>query len=100
MKTARDHIVSHPAVPDPPADATHALVWEPYGPSRAPWALAARDVPPDADALALLDGRPDLGTGELAGFASGALGCPVLLSSRIECEGEYAYYVTPAGGDR
>jgi hypothetical protein len=72
-------------------------VWEPYGPSRARWALAALDDSPDADAT-LLDGPADLAAAELAGRASALLGHPAALSSRIEVEGEYAYYVTPAAG--
>ena len=100
MKTIRDHIAAKPAIPDPPAGATHAMVWEPYGPSRSQWALAALDASPDDDAVALLDGPPDLHPGELLERVVGALGYPVWLSSRIETEGETAYYVTPwsAGG--
>ena len=97
MTTVRDHIASHPEVPDPPAGATHVMVWEPYGPSRSQWALAALDASPDDDAV-LWDGPPDMRPGELAERVAGALGCPVRLSSRIEAEGETAYYVTAAGG--
>jgi hypothetical protein len=97
MTTIREHIASHPAVPDPPPGATHAVVWEPYGPSRSQWALAALDASPDDDAV-LLDGPPDLHPGELLERVAGALGCPVWLSARIEVWDEAAYYVTPAGG--
>ena len=97
VKTIRDHIASHPAVPAPPPGATHALVWEPYGPSRSQWAMVALDDSPDADA-ALLPGPADLAARELAGRASALLGYPAVLSSRLEVEGEYAYYGTPAGG--
>jgi hypothetical protein len=98
MKTIRDHIAAKPAIPDPPASATHVMVWEPYGPSRSQWALAALEASPDDDAVALLDGPPDLDSAELAVTVSVALGYPVVLSSRIDTEGEVAYYVTPAGG--
>ena len=100
MTTVRDHITQSPAVPGPPPGATHALVWEPYGPSRSQWALVALDASPEDDAAALLDGPADLAAGELAARASDLLGFPAGLSSRIEAEGEYAYYVTPAGGGR
>lgn len=96
MKTARDHIRQSPAVPDPPAGATHALVWEPYGTSRSQWALVALDDSPEADAAGLMDGAPDVAAGDLAGFAAAVLGCPVRLSSRMEVDGEFAYYVIPS----
>ena len=95
MKTVRDHIAGQHAIPAPPRGATYVLVWEPYGPSRARWALGALDGSPD-DTAAFLDGGPDLAAGELARNTSAVLGYPVELSSRIEVDGEVAYYVTPA----
>ena len=97
MRTIRDHIASQSAVPAPPPGATHAIVWEPYGPSRARWALVALDGSPD-DEAAFLDGPPHLVAVELMGGVSALLGCPVGLSSRIEVDDEVAYYVTPAAG--
>ena len=97
MRTVRDHIASHPAVPGPPPGATHVMVWEPYGPSRSQWALGALDAPAGS-AVALFDGPPDLDSAELAVTVSATPGCPVRLSSRIEVDGAAAYYVTPAGG--
>ena len=94
MKTIRDHIAGQSVVPAPPPGATHAVVWEPYGPSRSQWALAALDASPDDDAV-LWDGPPDMHPGELLERVAGALGCPVWLSSRIEVEGESAYYASP-----
>lgn len=101
MKTVRDHIASQSTIPDPPPGATHAMVWEPssrWPSSRARWALGALDGPPDE--AALFDGPSDLAPAELVRGVSGLLGYPVGLSSPIEVEGEVAYYVTPAGGDR
>jgi hypothetical protein len=95
MKTVRDHITQSPAVPDPPSGATHVLCRE----SVRGWELVALDASPDAESP-LLDRPADAGTEEIAGWASFLIGCPVELSSRIEVEGEYAYYVTPAGGGR
>jgi hypothetical protein len=64
--------------------------------------MAALDAYPEVDALS--SGLP-LGssTTELAGFASSALGCPVVLSARFEAkdsDGDIAEacYITPAGG--
>ena len=94
MKTVRDHIASQSAVPAPPSGATHALVWEPYGPSRTRWALVDLDAHPDGEAQ-FLDGPPDLHPGELLEGASALLGCPVWLSSRMEVDGEVGYYVSP-----
>lgn len=99
MRTIRDYITSQASIPAPPPSATHALVWEPYGPSRSQWALVALDDYQGADG-AILDGPADIGSAELAGGASGLLGHPVGLSPRIEVDGEFAYYVTPAGGGR
>ena len=96
MTTVRDHIVAHPAVPDPPPGATHVMAWEPYGPSRSQWALGALDASTGDDAVVLLDGPPDLHPGELLEGVVCALGYPVHLSSRFEVEGEVGYYVTPA----
>ena len=96
MRTVRDHIASRPDIPDPPPGATHAMVWEPYGPARSQWALAALDGSPDDDAL-LWDGPPDMHPGDLLERVAGALGYPVVLASRIEVEDEVAYYVSPAG---
>ncbi len=94
MKTVRDYIAGQRAIPAPPRGATYVLVWEPYGPSRAQWALGALDGPPD-DTAALLDGPPDMHPGDLLERVAGVLGCPVWLSSRIEVDGEVAYYVIP-----
>jgi hypothetical protein len=94
VKTVRDDIASQSAVPAPPPGATHALVWEPYGPSRARWALIALDGSPD-DEASFLDGPPDLTPGELAEGASALLGHRGGLS-RIEVDGEVGYYLTPA----
>jgi hypothetical protein len=96
MTTIRDHIATKPAIPDPPAGATHVMAWEPYGPSRSQWALGALDGPPDE--AALFDGPSDLAPAEVVKGASALLGYPVGLSARIEAEGEVAYYVTPAEG--
>ena len=95
MKTVRDHLASQSAVPAPPPGATYALVWEPYGSSRARWALVALDGSPN-DEAAFLDGTPGIHPGELLERVSALLGCPVRLSSRIEVDGEVAYYVTPS----
>jgi hypothetical protein len=56
--------------------------------------------------MVALDAHPDGGISsgltngasgtELAGFAQSVLGCPVVLSSRFEVQGEAGYYVTPA----
>lgn len=100
MKTVRDHIASQSAVPDPPPGATHVLAWEPYGSNRSQWALGALDAPPPDDNAVLLDGPPDAAAGELAGHVSALLDCAVELSSRFEVDGEFGYYVTPAGGSR
>ena len=94
MKTVRAHIAQNPGIPAPPPDATHALAWEPYGPSRSQWALAALDASPE-DGAVLWDGPPDMHPGDLLERVVGALGCPVWLSSRIEVEDESAYYVSP-----
>ena len=96
MTTIRDNIAAQTAVPAPPPDATHVLVWEPYGPSRSRWALVALDGSPD-DEAALLDGPADLHPGELLEGVSALLGCPVRLS-QITVDGEVGYYVSPAGG--
>ena len=98
MKTVRDHIAAESAIPDPPPGATYVLAWEPYGSSRSQWALGALDGFPDDDA-ALFDGAADTHPGILLEQVSAVLGCPVWLSSRFECDGEFAYYVTPAGGN-
>lgn len=98
MPTIRDHIASHPAVPAPPPGATHALVWEPYGPSRSRWAMVALDASQEDDA-AFLDGPPDLHPGELLEGVSALLGCPVWLS-QIKVDGDVGYYATPARGDQ
>lgn len=94
MKTVRDHIAGQRAIPAPPRGATHVMVWEPYGPSRSQWALAALDAFPDDEAV-LWDGPADMHPGDLLERVAGVLGCPVWLSSRIEAEGETAYYVAP-----
>lgn len=94
MKTARDHLASQSVIPAPPPDATHVLLWEPYGPSRARWVLVPLDGSPD-DVAAFLDGPPDLHPGKLLEEVAGALGRPVRLS-QIEADGEAAYYVTLA----
>jgi hypothetical protein len=99
VKTVRDHIASQSAGPQPPPEATHGLAWEPYGLSRARWALVALDGSPDDDAAAFLDGPADLHPGELLEGVSALLGCPVWLS-QIEMDGDVGYYVTPAGGGR
>ena len=96
MTTIRDDIASQSAVPAPPPGATHALVWEPYGPSRPRWALVALDGSPD-DEAAFLDGPPDLHPGELLEGVAALLGCPVWLSL-VEVDGDVGYYVTPGGG--
>ena len=96
MKTVRDHIASQSAIPDPPPDATHVVVWEPYGPSRSQWALVALDGSPDGEA-AFLEGPPDLHPGDLLEGVSALLGCPAWLS-QITVDGEVGYYVAPAGG--
>ena len=93
--TIRDQIAGQPTVPAPPPGATHALVWEPYGPSRARWALVALDASPD-DEAAFLDGPPDLAPGELLEGVSALLGSPAWLS-QITVDGETGYYVTPGG---
>jgi hypothetical protein len=98
MNTVRDHIASQAAGPQPPPEATHGLAWEPYGPSRARWALVDLDGSPDGDA-AFLDGPADLAAATLTEGTSALLGCPVRLS-RIEMDGDVGYYVTPAGGGR
>ena len=100
MRTIRDHIASQSAVPDPPPGATHALVWEPYGPSRARWALVDLDAHPDAEEAAFLDGPLGLSAKELTQGVSGLLGRPAGLSSPIEVDGEVGYYVTLGGGTR
>jgi hypothetical protein len=56
----------------------------------------ALDASPDDDATGLMDGPPDVGSAELTECTSSLLGCPAVLSSRIEHEGEFAYYVTAA----
>jgi hypothetical protein len=98
MKTARDLIAAEAAIPDPPPAATHVVSWEPYGDSRSQWALGALDGSPD-DEPALFDGAAGEHPGELLERVVAVLGYPVWLS-RIECEAEHAYWVTPAGGGR
>jgi hypothetical protein len=93
--TIREQVAAEPAIPDPPPGATHALVHEPYGPARSWWALVKLDSPPDADA-AILDGLAGFTAADLAPGVAALLGCPVVLSARIEADGEFAYYVTPA----
>ena len=97
--TIRDHIAAQTAIPAPPPGATHAIVWEASGDSRARWALVALDGSPD-DEAAFLDGPPHLVAVELMGGVSALLGYPVDLSSRFEVDGEVAYYVTPEDGGR
>jgi hypothetical protein len=99
VKTVRDHIASHPTVPAPPPGATHVLVLEPPVNRPARWALTALDGHPDNE-LQRSGHFADASVAELAGFASRRLGCPVVLSSRFEAEGDVGYYVTPAGGGR
>ena len=96
MKTVRDHIAAHPAIPAPPPGASHVLVWEPYG--YAQWALSALDAPPDG--AEILVGSADVSSDELAACTAAQLGYPVVLSVRIDVDGEIAFYVTPAGGGR
>ena len=96
MTTIRDGIAAQSAMPAPPPGATHALVWEPYGPSRARWALVDLDAHPDAEAQ-FLDGSADLHPGELLEGVSALLGGPVWLSE-IKVDGDVGYYVTPGGG--
>lgn len=97
METVRDLIASDPEIPAPPPGATHALAWDPYGPSRSEWALGALDGPPE-DEIALWEGPADIASEDLAVHVSGLLGFPVVLSPRFEVQDEAGYYVTPAGG--
>jgi hypothetical protein len=94
MKTIRDHIAAHPAIPAPPPGASHVLVWEPYGRARTQWALSALDAPPDG--AEILVGSADANNEELTACTAAELGYPVVLSVRIDVDGEIAFYVTPA----
>ena len=96
--TIRDGLATQSAIPAPPPGATHALVWEPYGPSRARWALVDLDAPSDEFRDGpFLDGPSDLHPGELLEGVSALLGGPVWLSE-IKVDGDVGYYVTPGCG--
>jgi hypothetical protein len=40
----------------------------------------------------------DMNLEQLAACTSAALGCPAVLSTRVDVDGEIAFFVTPAGG--